>query len=194
MNFLAHIYLSGSNELMQIGGLMADGIRGKDYLLFPEDIQKGIVLHRAIDTFTDAHPIFRTSKHRLHENYGHYSGIIVDVFYDHFLAKNWHKYSDEKLEDFAQNFYATLEKNHLILTLKTQNMLPYLKRGNWLYNYQFIDEIERTLSQMDHRTKHKSNMGKAVKELKQFYSEFESEFTLFFDELMEFCSKEKEKF
>lgn len=168
---------------------MADGIRGKDYEHFPSDIQKGIILHRAIDTFTDAHPIFRISKHRLHEKYGHYSGVIIDVFYDHFLAKNWSNYSDEKLSDFVNRFYQSLDDNFEMLTLKTQNMLPYMKKGNWLYNYQFIEEIERVLFQMDRRTKHESNMGFSVQELKEFYTEFEEEFTLFFKELRVFCSE-----
>lgn len=189
MNFLAHIYLSGNNDFIKIGNLMADGIRGKEYQIFPLDVQKGIILHRAIDTFTDAHPIFRISKHRLHEKYGHYSGVIIDVFYDHFLAKNWSNYSDEKLSDFVNRFYKSLEDNFEMLTLKTQNMLPYIKKGNWLYNYQFIEEIERVLFQMDRRTKHESNMGFSVQELKEFYTEFEEEFTLFFKELRVFCSE-----
>ena len=192
MNFLAHIYLSGNNDFVKIGGLMADGIRGKEYENFPKDIQRGIILHRAIDTFTDSHSVFRVSKHRLHEQYGHYSGVIIDVFYDHFLAKNWSNYSDEKLSDFVNRFYKSLDDNFEILTLKTQNMLPYMKQGNWLYNYQFIDEIERVLFQMDNRTKHNSNMGASVKELKEYYTEFEQEFTLFFSELIEY-SKEKLK-
>ena len=192
MNFLAHIYLSGNNDFQKIGGLMADGIRGKEYENFPKDIQRGIILHRAIDTFTDAHSVFRVSKQRLHEQYGHYSGVIIDVFYDHFLAKNWSNYSDEKLSDFVNRFYKSLDDNFEILTLKTQNMLPYMKQGNWLYNYQFIDEIERVLFQMDNRTKHNSNMGASVKELKEYYTEFEQEFTLFFSELIEY-SKEKLK-
>lgn len=189
MNFLAHIYLSGNNDFIKIGNLMADGIRGKEYENFPLDIQKGIILHRAIDTFTDAHSVFRISKHRLHEKYGHYSGVIIDVFYDHFLAKNWSDYSDEKLSDFVNRFYKSLEDNFEMLNLKTQNMLPYMKKGNWLFNYQFIEEIERVLFQMDHRTKHKSQMGLSVKELKEYYIEFEQEFTLFFKELREYASE-----
>ena len=89
MNFLAHIYLSGDNDLIKIGNFMADGIRGKHYEYLPAEVQKGIVLHRAIDTYTDSHPIFRQSTKRLHHRYHHYAGVIVDVFYDHFLAKNW---------------------------------------------------------------------------------------------------------
>ena len=192
MNFLAHIYLSGNNDFIKIGNLMADGIRGKDYENFPLDVQKGIILHRAIDTFTDAHSVFRISKHRLHEKYGHYSGVIVDVFYDHFLAKNWSDYSDEKLSDFVNRFYKSLDDNFEMLNLKTQNMLPYMKKGNWLYNYQFIEEIERVLFQMDNRTKHKSQMGLSVKELREYYTEFEQEFTLFFKELSQYSAEKLE--
>lgn len=188
MNFLAHIYLSGSNDFMKIGGFMADGVRGKDYEHFPDDIRKGILLHRAIDTFTDAHAIFRISKHRLHERYGHYSGVIIDVFYDHFLAKNWQDYSNEKLDVFVQNFYQSLEDNFDMLTPKVQNMLPHMERGNWLWNYQFVDGIGTILSQMDRRTKNTSKMGESVQELEQFYKEFEQEFTLFFKELREFVA------
>jgi acyl carrier protein phosphodiesterase len=189
MNFLAHIYLSGNNDFMKIGGFMADGVRGKDYEHFPDDIRKGILLHRAIDTFTDAHAVFRISKHRLHERYGHYSGVIIDVFYDHFLAKNWQDYSDEKLDVFVQNFYQSLEDNFDILTPKVQNMLPHMERGNWLWNYQFVDGIGTILSQMDRRTKNTSKMGESIQELEQYYKEFEQEFTLFFKELREFVAE-----
>ena len=189
MNFLAHIYLSGNNDFMKIGGFMADGVRGKDYEHFPDDIRKGILLHRAIDTFTDADAVFRISKHRLHERYGHYSGVIIDVFYDHFLAKNWQDYSDEKLDVFVQNFYQSLEDNFDMLTPKVQNMLPHMERGNWLWNYQFVDGIGTILSQMDRRTKNTSKMGESVQELEQFYKEFEQEFTLFFKELREFVAE-----
>ena len=92
MNFLAHIYVSGDNDLVKIGNFMADSIRGHSYDVYPMEIQKGILLHRSIDSFTDMHPIYRQSKHRLHEKYGHYSGVIMDIFYDHFLAKNWKTY------------------------------------------------------------------------------------------------------
>jgi len=87
---------------------MADGIRGNNYLDYPEEIKKGILLHRYIDTFTDANETFRISKHRLHKRYGHYSGVIVDILYDHFLAKNWTKYSDESLHSFVSRFISAL--------------------------------------------------------------------------------------
>ena len=183
MNFLAHIYLSGNDELIKIGNFMADGIRGKDYENYPPKIKTGILLHRFIDSYTDSHPVFRQSTKRLHEKYSHYSGVIVDMFYDHFLCKNWSNYSDENLSDFVQHFYTSLRENYDVLTDKTKHLLPYMEKGNWLYNYQFLDELEIILSQMDYRTKNKSKMRFSINELKEYYSEFESEFMLFFEDL-----------
>lgn len=189
MNFLAHIYLSGDNDLIKIGNFMADGIRGKHFEYLPAEVQKGIVLHRAIDTFTDAHPVFRQSTKRLHERYHHYAGVIVDVFYDHFLAKNWSNYSNEKLEDFVERFYMSLETHQEILTEKTLQMKPYMIQHNWLVNYQYTKGIARILTQMDHRTKDVSQMQYAIEELEKYYDDFESEFTSFFKDLMTFSEQ-----
>ena len=186
MNFLAHIYLSGNNDFVKMGNFMADGIRGKEYLNFPDDVKKGILLHRQIDTFTDAHLIYRKSKHRLHNKYGHYSGVIMDILYDHFLAKNWNNYSNENLKDYAQNFYNLLLNNQLILTDKANKMLPYMIKNDWLTSYATIAGIEKILFQVDYRTKHRANMQESIIELKEYYSEFENEFITFFEELMNF--------
>jgi acyl carrier protein phosphodiesterase len=183
MNFLAHIYLSGDNDLMKIGNFMADGIRGKHFETFPIEIQRGIVLHRAIDTFTDAHPVFRTSTKKLHNRYHHYSGVIVDVFYDHFLSKNWTRYSDENLDDYIQRFYQTLGDNREVLTEKTIYLMPYMIKQNWLLSYQTVSGIDTILTQMDSRTKNKSKMRFASEELQESYLEFEQEFTIFFEDL-----------
>nr|WP_314840155.1 acyl carrier protein phosphodiesterase [uncultured Flavobacterium sp.] len=191
MNFLAHIYLSGENDLLKIGNFMADGIRGSQYENYPLEIQKGIVLHRAIDTFTDAHPIFRQSTKKLHEKYHHYSGVIVDVFYDHFLAKNWSNYSNEKLEDFVARFYDSLYHNYSVLSEKTKGMMPYMIQQNWLVSYQTVEGIDGILTQMDKRTKNQSQMRFASNELNEFYSEFENDFTLFFAELISFVNHKK---
>lgn len=190
MNFLAHIYLSGENEPLKIGNFMADSIRGNSYLDYPEDLKNGILLHRYIDTFTDAHPIYRKSKHRLHEKYGHYSGVIMDIVYDHFLAKNWNKYSSIKLEDYAASFYKLMEDNFTILTEKTQKIIPIMKEQNWLVKYASLEGLEMILFQMDYRTKHRVDMQEAIVEVRAFYTQFEEEFTLFFEELENHC-KEK---
>ena len=190
MNFLAHIYLSGNSDLIKIGNFMADGIRGKQFEHFPQDVQKGIVLHRSIDTYTDSHDVFRQSTKRLHERYHHYAGVIVDIIYDHFLAKNWTKYSDEKLEDFINRFYSSLHENYDILTEKTQGMMPYMIENNWLLSYQTVGGIHKILTQMDRRSKNLSKMQYASEELVEFYSEFEQEFTLFFEDIKQH-SKQK---
>ena len=156
---------------------------GNSLKVIPSEVQKGIILHREIDTFTDAHPIFRQSTKRLHEQYHHYAGVIVDVFYDHFLAKNWSNYSDEKLEDYIARFYQSLHDNYEMLSERTKGLMPTMIRENWLLTYQTIEGIDRILTQMDFRTNNKSKMRLATKELSEFYSEFEQEFTVFFEDL-----------
>jgi len=188
MNFLAHIYLSGDNEFIKIGNFMADGIRGKQFENFPEEIQKGILLHRAIDTFTDAHPVFRKSTKRLHERYHHYAGVIVDIFYDHFLAKNWSNYSDEDLEEYVSRFYQSMYTNHDLLSERAKGILPYMEKQNWLSSYQSIDGIHEILSRMDRRTDNNSNMRFASEELQEFYEEFEAEFSSFFEDIKSYCT------
>ena len=189
MNLLAHIYLSGNNDLLKIGNFMADSIRGNSYENYPDEIKKGILLHRSIDSFTDMHPVYRKSKHRLHEKYGHYSGVIMDIFYDHFLAKNWANYSNKKLEEYADEFYQLLQDNYDLLTAKIQGMMPYMIARNWLVSYASISGLEMILFQMDHRTKNRVAMHESIVELKKFYLEFETEFTNFFIELQEHCQQ-----
>jgi acyl carrier protein phosphodiesterase len=189
MNFLAHIYLSGNNEAVTIGNFIADGIRGKKYLKYPRDIQTGILLHRQIDTFTDAHKTVRLSTKRLHKNYSHYSGVIVDILYDHFLAKNWSKYCNLPLAEYVDNFYESLENNFEILPKRIQKLMPYMIADNWLLSYASIEGITKVLEGMNRRTQNRSQMNLAVNELQEFYNEFEDEFTCFFDELINFSSQ-----
>ncbi|WP_396178366.1 ACP phosphodiesterase [Flavobacterium sp.] len=190
MNFLAHIYLSGENDHIKIGNFMADGIHGKNFDAFPAGVQKGIRLHREIDSFTDFHPIFRQSKHRLHEHYGHYSGVIMDILYDHFLAKNFSSYSKVSLADFAANFYTLLDNNFHLLTPRFKMILPTLKSENWLLLYATVPGITHILYNMDRRTRLQSKMQFSVQELALYYTEFEVEFTQFFAEMEAFV-KEK---
>ncbi|MFK7783402.1 ACP phosphodiesterase [Psychroserpens sp.] len=193
MNFLAHIYLSGDHKMITIGNFVADAIRGNKYKLLSPELQVGIKLHRHIDTFTDAHPIVRQSTKRLHSNYSHYSGVIVDILYDHFLAKNWTKYSDIPLNDYIDNFYECLEEHFDILPERFQKLMPYMIADNWLLSYSEIDGIQRVLNGMNKRTKNKSGMNLATNELKEFYSEFETEFTLFFEELIVTSNTKREE-
>jgi acyl carrier protein phosphodiesterase len=190
MNFLAHIYLSFDDNEITLGNFFADHIRGNKYKHFPERIQKGILLHREIDTYTDAHPIPKQSSKRLHKNYSHYSRVIVDIFYDHFLAKNWSDYSEVSLEDYVENFYDLLEDNYDLLPLGTKRMMPYMITDNWLLNYANLAGIGRVLNGMNRRTKNRSKMNFAILDLEEHYTDFEAEFTAFFEELITF-SKQK---
>lgn len=192
MNFLAHIYLSGNDEAVMVGNFMADNIHGRKPDEFPEGIKKGILLHRAIDTFTDNHPVFRQSTRRLHPVYHHYAGVIVDIYYDHFLAKNWADYHSTPLGQYAAEFYRLLEKNYDVLTERTKQMMPHMINHNWLASYASADGIARILAQMDRRTKNRSGMANSIHELKEHYPVFEDEFTRFFEDVRKF-SKEKLK-
>ena len=189
MNFLAHIYLSGDNELITIGNFIADGIKGKHYLDYPREVQIGILLHREIDTYTDAHNTVRRSTKRLHKKYSHYSGVIVDILYDHFLAKNWSKYSNELLDAYVDKFYHSLNDHYHILPKRTKHLMPYMISDNWLLSYAKVEGIAKALDGMNRRTKNRSQMHLAVQDLQEFYDDFEEEFTYFFDELIDFSEQ-----
>lgn len=190
MNFLAHIYLSFGDKEITIGNFIADSIRANKFQHLPNKVQKGIKLHRLIDTYTDTHLIPKISSKRLHANYSHYSRVIVDIYYDHFLAKNWTKYSDVPLDVFVDDFYDLLEDNYEILPIGVKKMMPYMISDNWLYNYSKMEGIGNVLNGMNRRTKNRSKMNFAILDLEEHYDSFEDEFTEFFDELITF-SKNK---
>ena len=184
MNFLAHIYLSGDNTKLMLGNFIGDFVKGRNLLeQFEPEIVKGIELHRAIDEYTDNHPIVLESKVRLRPTYRHYAAVIVDVYYDHFLAKNWNLYHAEPLPDFAERTYAMVKEFDSILPPRFNYMLSYMTRGNWLVNYAKVEEIGRALSGMAGRSKYKSKMELAVNDLRENYDLFQKEFSTFFPEL-----------
>ena len=189
MNFLAHLYLSQNNTNLIIGNFIADGIKGKDLQQFSSAIQEGIVLHRAIDTFTDAHPVFRKSKRRLNARYRHYDSVIIDIFYDYFLEKNWHNYSAIPLDIYTQGIYSILGKNESIFPENSKRFYDYMVEYNILYNYQYLEGIERVLKGMNNRTKGKSQMDLAIEDLRILTKEFEEDFTVFFKDIKEFVNR-----
>lgn len=183
MNFLAHIYLSGNDDLLKIGNFIADTVRGKQYLDYPQAIQQGILLHRKIDSFTDQHPIFRSSKKRLFPEFGHYSGVIVDIFYDYFLAKNWSYYSDVPLKKYAKDFYKLLQQHKHLLNERANLLIHYIVKENWLESYQTLEGIEKIFYQMDRRTDFRSKMQFATDFLSKNETDFEHEFFVFFQNI-----------
>lgn len=183
MNFLAHIYLSNDDPELSIGNFIADHVKGSDFKTYPPQISKGIQLHRAIDTFTDQHPVFRQSKHRLHEVYGHYSGVLTDMFYDHFLANLWKNYHPKPLADFVEDFYNLIQTTPVEIPDKTKRMVPHMVKGNWLCAYETVEGLANILTQMDFRTDFNSGMKDGTHQLLNHYENYQNEFELFFSEI-----------
>ena len=194
MNYLAHIFLSGGQRDLMVGNFIADAVKGKQLERFTPEIQRGIRLHRAIDSFTDNHEITKQSRQRLYTEYRHYSGVIIDIYYDHFLAKNWSQYHHLDLKDFTIEVYKTLDEYREILPQKVVYMLQYMVPQNWLLNYAHYDGIERVLTGMSRRTRFDSRMELAINELKEHNELFEEEFTAFFPLLQSFVSNEQKNY
>lgn len=193
MNFLAHLHLSGKSDKLMVGNFIGDFVKGKDFSHFDDTIALGIQLHRAIDEYTDSHEVVSLSKDRLRGKYRHYSGVIVDMFYDHFLAINWKEFGREKLLDYSLECYETIEKFHDILPERVKYMLPFMKENNWLYNYSKVDGIQRALNGMSRRTTFASKMDEATRELKTHYDSFNKEFRTFYPDLVAFSKDWKKE-
>ena len=172
-----------------VGNFIGDFVRGRDLAAqFGEGIARGIELHRAIDAFTDHHPIVKQSKARLWPTYRHYSSVIVDMYYDHFLAAGWATYSNEPLDRYAQRAYQLMAKHDPILPEQVRYMLGHMTRHNWLVGYSYVEGIRRALTGMSRRATFESKMDEAVNDLKSSYTEFEGEFKVFFPELQGFSA------
>lgn len=184
MNFLAHIYLSGEDDAhLMIGNFIADSVRGKRFERYPATVQRGILLHRKIDTFTDNHPVVFESKDRLRDGFGKWAPVIVDVFYDHFLAIHWNRYHRLPLAEYSQGVYAILEEHFDLLPERIQGFLPYMTSGDWLFNYSKLSGIERALWGISQRSRYNPELDKSVAILRAQFAGFEDEFLRFFPEL-----------
>lgn len=189
MNFLAHLYLSGNHPKIMVGNFIGDFVKGRNlYDQFEHEIAVGIELHRALDEFTDHHPAVQQGKLRLRARYRHYAGVIIDIFYDHFLARNWNNHHETLLPDYAEQVYRLMEQHENILPDEVKYMLSFMTKGNWLVNYARLEGIDRALKGMARRTTHISNMEHAVEDLNIFYDRFLEEFNLFFPDAKKFAA------
>ncbi len=188
MNFLAHIYLSGEDTSLMIGNFIGDFVKGNDYKRYPAEVQNGILLHREIDSYTDSHEVVLESKIRLREKYRHYSGVITDIFYDHFLANNWSQYHETDLKQFTHQFYDTMEDQRPNLPDNVNYVLFHMKRDNWLYQYRTLEGIGKALYGLSRRTKFNSKMDESIKDLERDYELYEDEFYRFFPDLESRCN------
>jgi acyl carrier protein phosphodiesterase len=192
MNYLAHSVLSfGNNELI-VGNFIADSMHGNNFSGLPAGIVRGITLHRKIDSFTDAHPVYRSSKHRFRKDFDKYSGVLMDIIYDHFLAKNFDRYSSVPLQDYASGVYRVLHDNFEFLPENARRFYGYMTERNILFHYSTLEGIETVLTHLSHRIRHRYELQLAMPILKREYEEIETEFGVFFEELSSFCKSQPE--
>ena len=189
MNFLAHTYLSGCNEDIILGNFMGDYVKGRNYLQFPEQVKRGILIHRDIDSFTDMHPITRRGKQRIADRYHKYAGIIIDIFYDHFLASLWDGFSTLPLHEFVNRTYDLLKRNYQVLPAAIKKWFPTFLENNWMMAYQSIDGIELVLERMSANTSLPNHAGYAVEVLSDRYSTFKEDFLEFFPLIIQFLEE-----
>lgn len=188
MNYLAHIYLSGTNEEILVGNFIGDYVKGFELARYSEEVRKGIMLHRHIDSFTDTHQIVKKSKMRINERYRKYSGIIIDIFYDHFLVNDWHTYSNHPIQDFVLQVHGIL-CNHLdALPEGVRLFLPSFIKNNWIKKYSTIEGIEDILHRMSSRTTLPEETDFAIKVLREEYDMLKMEFASFFPALIHYVS------
>lgn len=192
MNYLAHLFLAGTNPEFILGNFIADHVKGSDILKYSETVKKGISMHRAIDTYTDQHPVVKQSIARLRADFRKYAGVIVDMYYDHFLSAYWDQYSTINLPAFTQTRYDILNTFQPILPMRSARLLYYMEKQNWLLSYSNFDGMQQAFNGMSRRTTFESKMEFAVESLKSGYTEFRNEFREFFPDLQAYVEKNYE--
>ncbi len=195
MNHLAHFFLSGDNEDLAIGNFVADFISNRELPQFTEGVKRGIMLHRKIDAFTDAHPVVKQSTKRLHPFHHKYSPVIVDIYYDFLLAKNWDKYAvgdpsvwNDDLRSFIDKIYNLLTNRHLELPTKLRNRLPRMIADDWLMRYTTYEGLHRAFLMIEKHAAFPGNFGNAATHLEMYLEEFDAEFNLYFPDLQSHVS------
>lgn len=188
MNFLAHAYLSFNDPGILSGNMINDYVKGKQKFDYPESIQKGMALHRAIDEFTDQHAVTKQAKEFFRADYRLYAGAFVDVLYDHFLANDTNEFSTAaELDAFCQGTYEHLQANVDLLPQKFRQVLPNMQAHNWLYNYRFIGGIEKSFAGLVRRAAYLSESAIAFSIFNQQYEALQTCYNLFFPELKQFA-------
>lgn len=188
MNFLAHLYLSGTSEGLKIGNFIGDFVKGDKFKNFDAEIQEGIHLHREIDTFTDRHLVNKQVRRVLSKHFRHYSGVVLDLYWDHFLAKNWEQFHDLGLKSFTTASFEILNNNWDTLPGGVKRMLPYMEKDNWLFSYRTVEGITRALNGLSRRTKYESNMDQGGLVLRENYETLEERFYHFMPDLQQHVS------
>lgn len=189
MNFLAHLFLAGNNKYSIIGNFIADHVKGSSIDLYNEEIKQGIRFHRKIDQYTDSHEVVRRTIPTLRPNFHKYAGVVLDMYYDHFLGNNWERYSNESLEEFTGRIYEILRSSYDILPQRSRFMLPFMMAENWLLNYRNFEGLHQALAGISRRTTFGSGLENAVDHLKNHYELYQVSFNDFFPQLQAFAEE-----
>ena len=189
MNYLAHLYLAEDSDESLLGNLLGDFVKGRLVEQYSPEIIKGIKTHRKVDAYTDAHHNFLACKKLLRADRRRFAGIIVDLSFDHFLAKNWPNYSDLELSEFTDRVYSVLLDREQTLPQKLRQRLPYMVKDDWLGSYKNIETIGLALHAISKRLS-RFEKAKPIKDglddIKSNYEEFEQNFNEFFPDLIAF--------
>ncbi len=183
MNYLAHLYLAEQSREGLLGSLLGDFVKGRLDHRFPETVRRGIALHRAIDSFTDAHPLHLASRNRIGKQRRRYAGIIVDVCYDHFLSRHWADYSSESLTCFTARVYDVLREHRDDLPDRLQRMAPHMIADDWLGSYSDLSNVGRALDGIAQRITRSNPLAGALTEIETNYAALDDDFRRFFPEL-----------
>ena len=186
MNYLAHAYLSFNNPEILAGNMISDFIKGRKKFDYSAGIQQGITLHRAIDTFTDAHPVTKQAKLLFKPAYGLYAGAFMDVVYDHFLALDPTRFSNESLLDFSLKTYARLQPFENVFPERSKKFFHYMRVQNWLYHYRGEEGIENSFKGLVSRAVFLSDHRPALLIFKEHYPELNGHYHAFFPQLFAF--------
>ena len=190
MNWLAHLRLAPSEPLVQLGNLAGDFVRGVDLLTLHPEVQRGVVQHRRIDIFVDAHPLVRRSRERLDAPFRRFGGVLVDVYYDHFLARDWASLGDGRpLGDFAASVHSRLREHATLLPPRLREAASAMESEQWLVGYARIDGIRAVLRSMAGRLSRPTPLGQGAEQLRAHYEGLGGDFAAFWPELMAFAAK-----
>ncbi len=190
MNFLAHLYLSGGVSDVMLGNFIADYVKGKRYENYRPMVQQGILLHRKIDAFTDSHDIVKQSAQKFKPAYGRYASVVIDVIYDHYLAKLWNDYSELPLKNFVNDAHAYLLRHYFSLPAGVKGFLPFLIKSRRLEKYQYFDDLEQSLRIMSNHSSLPAKSLEAIEILEQNYKDIQMEFQCFFDDIRQMVKVE----
>lgn len=198
MNFLAHLHLADGDAGRMAGGVVADFAKPAEVAALPADIREGVRLHRAIDAFTDRHPVVNGSVRRLAAGYGWFAGIVIDIYYDHVLARDWTRYAAEPLAAFAARAYAALEALLPAVPEEAARFIRHFVDDDRLVQYSTPEGIENTLARLSDRIarripKHAIRLEAAMPELLAMDDLLSADFHAFYPELIAFAASERSR-